>query len=457
MPKILIDILPALGHFHASLKMASLLKNAGYDVIIGSSPLLQKEIKKNGFQFINLPEVPVTNISLAERASFKNGILVYLYWSLYHEKYSERKKDVEAFQNLVNEVKPDLVLLDEQAALKTFLYEAVNISVATFQTKPDTRKIKSLPPFTSYYLPKFNFASNIYCKLIWQNKLLKYKLNYLNNRILSIGQDNFSLFKKIATFFEVYKKERIDLKRSFCIGVKGIHRFVISPAAFDFPHPGIENVHRIGPLIDIKREGKLTQPRYSTLLKRLESDKENRAEFVVYCSLGTITNRLKNDVKRFFKRIAKVATLNPDMLFILSAGTGFDIEVLFPAPENLLIFDRVPQVDLLQYCDLMITHGGMNSITECIYNNVPLLVYPLSPHWDQPGNSARVVYHGLGLRGKIRKDSVRLISKKINQLKLNYNDYKKNVIVIKSKFDEKNNSEEVLEIVDNILKGLKRI
>ena len=246
-------------------------------------------------------------------------------------------------------------------------------------------------------------------------------------------------------------KNRIELSRSFGIGVSGIPRLIISPAAFDFPHQEKEDVYRIGPLVNIQREGKITLPRYKTLLSRLESVKEKSSGFVVYCSLGTITSGFKKEVKKFFKRISQVAHLNPDCLFILSVGENFNTEDLYPTPDNLFIFDYVPQVDLLQYCDIMITHGGMNSITECIYNNVPMLIYPLSMRWDQPGNSARAVYYGLGLRGKLNKDSAKTISKKLNLLKSNHTFYKNNILAMKEKFDVKNNSDEILGIIERIL------
>ena len=49
----------------------------------------------------------------------------------------------------------------------------------------------------------------------------------------------------------------------------------------------------------------------------------------------------------------------------------------------------------------MITHGGANSVKECIFFGVPMLVFPLS--FDEPGNAARVKYHGLGLNGDFKE------------------------------------------------------
>jgi len=451
MLKILIDLLPAHGHFHAILKIAFKLKNDGYNVIFGSHLSMQKEIEKYGFLFVELPDVPVTKVNFAVRLSKQNKFITYFYWFLSREKYRKSKKDVSVFHNAIHLIKPDLILLDEQVAIKAFLYEMIDFPVVVFQTKPDTRKINGIPPFTSFYLPNGKLTREIYSNFLWFAKLLKYKFIYLYNRILSSGQDNYSILKKIGKDYNIDMNKRIEIKRSFGVGIKGLSRFIISPAAFDFPHPEKEQVYRIGPLIDIKRDGNILDARYSSLLARIEAMKKDKNGFIVYCSLGTISSNFKKEVTKFFKKMVQVSKSNTDCLFILSTGKDFNINDLYPIPDNLFVFDFVPQVNLLNYCDLMITHGGMNSITECVYNDVPMLIYPLSLKWDQPGNSARAVFHGLGLRGKIKKDSVKMISKKLIRIKSNHVFYKKNVIEMKKKFEEKNQSDELLQIIDNML------
>ena len=62
-----------------------------------------------------------------------------------------------------------------------------------------------------------------------------------------------------------------------------------------------------------------------------------------------------------------------------------------------------------------------------------MLVCPLSLKSDQLGNSARVVYHGLGLRARIKLDSSRTSEKRIGQLCENYATFKRNLSMMRTK------------------------
>ncbi|MGF1587311.1 MAG: glycosyltransferase [Bacteroidales bacterium] len=346
---------------------------------------------------------------------------------------------------------PDLVLLDEQNMMKAVYYELCGIPVISIETKPDPCKFENTPPFTSFYVPSNTLISKWICKWLWFKKIAlnRYRLKKL--QINSLWTDHYSITCKVARKGGIDLNKRKDLERAFAIGIKGIPRLIVSPAAFDFPHQEKEATYRIGPLIDINREGEISNPRYTALREKIAEIKENGNGFIIYCSLGTITEQFKKRVKLFFTNLLRVARQNPDDLFILSTGKEFDISEIFPVPDNMYVYQHLPQIDLLHNCDIMITHGGMNSITECVYCEVPVLVYPLSHEWDQPGNAARVVYHKIGIMGKINRDSSRKISQKLNQLKSGYTFYQKNILEMKNRFEENNNSEEALRIIEKVM------
>ena len=449
MPKILIDLLPAMGHFNSSLKLVRMLQSAGHQVIYLNQDL-KAELAKYGLSScdtgFDLAPVLLKKGETGLRMTFKN------YFSpANHQRSIKIQEDLNEFKKFLKQLAPDLVLLDEQNMLKAIYYEICRVPVLCLQTKPDPLKFSNVPPFTSSFVPSQLLASRLYCELLWIIKTLRnhYRLKLL--QLNSKKTDIYSITLQIALQHGMDMKNRITLKRGFGIGVNDIPRFILSPAAFDFPHPAREGTWYIGPLIDINREQHIKMPRYKVLLSRIASFKNQNSGFVIYCSLGSQNKLFMKKVKRFFKRLMEVARKNPDDLFITSVGEEFDVGQLFPVPDNLYAYKYLPQADLLRHCDIMITHGGGNSLTECIFRGVPTLTYPLSPDWDQPGCAARVVYHKLGLKGNIVCDSSRAISRKLNHLKLNHSQYKKNVLLMKTRF-KKNNTTEALEIIEGIIK-----
>ena len=92
---------------------------------------------------------------------------------------------------------------------------------------------------------------------------------------------------------------------------------------------------------------------------------------VIYISLGTLRNKRTD-----FYRACIAALKESEYLVVMSVGKNIDISELGEAPENILVFDYVPQLKVLQNTRLFISHAGMNSVHESLYFGVPLLLLP---------------------------------------------------------------------------------
>jgi MGT family glycosyltransferase len=65
-------------------------------------------------------------------------------------------------------------------------------------------------------------------------------------------------------------------------------------------------------------------------------------------------------------------------------------------PDNFLVAEYVPQLELLQRASLFVTHAGSNSAHEALLAGVPMLAYPQGS--DQFAHTARLVELGAALR-----------------------------------------------------------
>src|SRR2546427_12686529 len=79
--------------------------------------------------------------------------------------------------------------------------------------------------------------------------------------------------------------------------------------------------------------------------------------------------------------------------FIVSMGPQHELLTL---AGNMTGAEFLPQTSILPMVDLVITHGGNNTVTECFHFGKPMIVLPL--FWDQYDNAQRVAELGFGVR-----------------------------------------------------------
>jgi UDP:flavonoid glycosyltransferase YjiC (YdhE family) len=65
-------------------------------------------------------------------------------------------------------------------------------------------------------------------------------------------------------------------------------------------------------------------------------------------------------------------------------------------PDNMVGAQMLPQTKVIPRVDLVISHGGNNTVTETLHFGKPLIVLPL--FWDQYENAQRIDELGFGVR-----------------------------------------------------------
>ena len=92
---------------------------------------------------------------------------------------------------------------------------------------------------------------------------------------------------------------------------------------------------------------------------------------VVYISMGTLFNENVN-----FYRTCFEAFRGEDCRVILSTGANVALTDLGAPPENFIVRQYVPQLEVLARASAFVSHGGMNSVNESLMHSIPLLVIP---------------------------------------------------------------------------------
>jgi UDP:flavonoid glycosyltransferase YjiC (YdhE family) len=109
---------------------------------------------------------------------------------------------------------------------------------------------------------------------------------------------------------------------------------------------------------------------------------------LVYLSLGSLASA---DVE-LMRRLVDVLGRTPHR-YVVSKGPQAES---YELADNMVGEEFLPQPSILPRVDLVITHGGNNTVTESWHFGKPMIVLPV--FWDQYDNAQRVAELGLGAR-----------------------------------------------------------
>lgn len=415
MGTIIFAIDSSISHYNASFTLARQLKERGHRIV-----------------YISVAEEnPVNDIQVNIRIVHKLG---------YEFRLLELGPSADNFGvDVLAELAPDLVLLDSLHSSYALLLGKYNVKIVIFQTMVCLTKSRGVPPPSSKIVPNNGFWSRMRSEASW----VYVKLKYLRR--------TYEL-KKGSKMFGVDFKD-IDHESDLSFGFKIFPEFLMYPRVFDFPWRNVrKNQHYIGPMVDLSRENN-----YDFEFDQFyESVLINISLPVVYCSLGTMNLHHSDKCVSFFQRLVRSIEERNDVFLILAIGNKIDKKKIAVTSPNVAVFQAVPQLKVLQRAAIMITHGGLNSITESILHGVPMIVYPLNDLWDQNGNSARVLFHGIGLRGNIVHDSQAKISSRIHTL-LNDESIKGKIARMSAEYNQLNNSTMGADLIERLLKSSEHL
>ena len=388
--KSVLFIVPkANGHLIKTVKIAKNYLNNGYKV--------HYAVQGKAIDFFNEIPCPHTYLQSSffgynyKKLNKINKIKKwYLEWKdrKFENRFYPRKKEIE---NVLQIHKPSHIFIDVFCMSDfLFCYEyATTYNCQIIGISPFFPEIKDsiVPPLNIFDFPGKNSIKH------WYNKNKKDRKKNTKQKWMFPFRSDKQLISKAMRKLNIPTKHTPIYWNKFPI-FQDIDFWYLQPKELDFQEQLLPNKHKYkGPMIDMGIKEK-QDTRLDFILKLKNKTPNSK---LIFCSLGTVVLQQVNPeiVIDFFNKIIQIGKENPDFFIVINASKSIKNKLKIQS-INVIIFDRVPFLKVLENADLFITHGGGNSYLEAIYSKTPMLVIPPSNKWDYNGNAARIVNKKIG-------------------------------------------------------------
>lgn len=411
MRTVIFILLPFPSHYMACFEFARDFRAKGYNVVFAGTECLRGLVENDGFAFY-----PFAYLSEYSIRSFKSFVGLLLKTIVAPGFTMSRFVDFNrarlTCELLVERTTPVHLFIDEHLAEYYWFFKKYDCQITLVNTKLSTAKRKGVPPLDSAYLPTSTTWSDWYCRLLWARTYLKNRLGETLQKIAFLGRDEIFFWKRLCKANGYCWQAEISRNRCFYRGIKALKTIVLAPLSLDFPGTVAQANETHYYKKSQRSELEHITPEYEKIRDRIKN--RRAGEHAIYIAFGTLTTQRDIEViQGLITRLLHLAGSNSGLLLVLPRQ-------LYPIglqqQENVLLTGYVPQVDLLNYVDIMISAGGLGTIKECYQANVPMLLLPTNKKGDHPGNASRVQANGRGLRGDLQKEPIESIFSKIKQL-----------------------------------------
>lgn len=436
MARVGFFVLPNTGGMNACLQLARDLKGRGHDVVYLGLVDSRDYIETNGFDFYAVFEKHFPHAYFQQDISRK-GLITTI------RSYIAKRKHFHCFfecilaggdreyLGLLDRLNPDLLIFasgDPYVEWSAAMSFRKGIKGVYFYSTLRPSEQTGLPPINVSLTPTYSLYCKVASYFSWRKAEL---LNIVGTRYFRTFSR--ALFSRYGYDPELYRSQyRIPFEYR-------LPEIVAWPIAFEFPGADFPGRYYSEALICMERR----QPDFPW-----EKLDDNRP--LIYCALGTYIWFSKDRYKEFFRTVIQASSIRPDWHWVCAIGNALDTKELYPLPPNVIVVTDAPQIELLKRARLMICHGGANTVKECIYFGVPMIIFPFGA--DHPGYAARVVYHGLGVRGELRKLSVQYLQDLIEAVdRSSY--FRSQVKIMQAKFREIGEAKPAVGLIETVLRG----
>jgi MGT family glycosyltransferase len=126
--------------------------------------------------------------------------------------------------------------------------------------------------------------------------------------------------------------------------------------------------------------------------------------------MGTV----QNGNAEVFRTIVAAVPKHKAAQLVLSIGSVLRPEQIGPVPQNAIVVNHAPQLELLKKASVCITHAGFNTVLEALAQGVPQVAIPVTN--DQPGVAARIAAHQTGVVASLEELTVSHLSTLVDEV-----------------------------------------
>lgn len=412
MDTISFLVYPTFSHLMATFGIADYFRSSGYKVVYLIPRNLLNLVSDEGFEAYEFNDLLFARdneeLSLPKKnfTGYLKALLSRIDMMIYHK----RKKSLTDFYN---RFKPEYFIFDSYLAVDLLLvYNCVNVAQTRFCFVNTM-----LSPSIFIDKPALNSSLNES-----QLSIIRFDYFFRSFRrifrrvgvfIRYLGNDNLSLIRLAYKLSGLPKEHKLLKKRLFSVAISGIPEFILMPSEFDY----LSNERRpeeiyVGSKIYLTRRSECLT--FRDIQPKLYEIRRAGMK-VILVSFGTLVTDKEGlrIIKPFLLKLINFISLRPEFALILPANLGKIVNV--SGDNRIIQMDFLPQVLVLPYVDIFINHGGLNSIKESLFFNVPMLVYPFQDT-DAKGNASKVSHREFGIIGNLKTETEILLSKKISCL-----------------------------------------
>ncbi len=436
-------------HLIPTLGIAKLLRKS-YNIVYALPKKFQWFPGLHGYNYINLESVPFAfgYEPVIRRSEGSKSVYLDSFRDRRNGRIANhRRKKLNA---ITDEIKPVFIFSDILSATDFILLypylEQNKVAFAIHNPMLSTYTMKGIPRIGSSLTT--GQGSKVFLENTWVRIITAlYKCSqsvlypfYTDNDLVS----REFVKNKIPTKFKLAKDNH------FTKLFEQVPEIITAPEELEFDHSR-KKVYQyyVGPLTDERRIEKSTGEDLTEVFNRIMEWKQDKNNRIVYCAFGTMSQKSSMSIGSFIEKLFLVFEKHPALKLICAFNGNSNFINNDKQPQNVLLFNYLPQLYILRHADLFITHAGLGSVKEAIFYGVPMLAYPFTKSWDSNGNATKIAYRRLGLRGNILTDDAQQIEERIMQLLTQMN-YRETMQLFREKMTVKYSEENFLTLFEKL-------